>query len=545
MTTDCSRCGTAAQEGDERCRACGAPVRPLPTIARAAPETSAVATVAHAAEPPALAPAASPAPTPVAASAPRQAAPIAPATQASAAPQPHYPSPYGAYPLSPLQVPYAWAGMPTAYAGYAPVAYQGYPGYPPYTYYPPRPRAAPGDGYRVFLGWFVTVGSGLTLLGGLLFTLLSALAVARGAGGLATVGSAIGITIVPVAGGAVGVYLGIRALLKRPSLRFTLPRWWVLAAITVLALAGEVVIWNLSPVPGSIWAVLPLFTLCGLLPALAILAYANGRLANPSTWRHVLVSLIYGAAVATFIASILNVAAYFVVVLILQSFGVQITFDLNFIQDLNPANPNQALAFFLIGSVAAPIIEETTKPIAAILAIPRLRSAGEAFLVGMAAGIGFAVVETLQYFGMGQADWVSIAIERVGAGLLHGVGAGMTAMGWYLLIRGKGVRWRWIKGFGAILYAIFQHAFFNGSNLLTGLPGINQLSQNSIPLGRLPLSAGLVIVFVIYALIVVVLTYITARLRKGVLLSEREPDHLASGPGLVATAPLRPQGGAR
>jgi RsiW-degrading membrane proteinase PrsW (M82 family) len=562
MTTVCSRCGTAALQGDELCRACGAPLADMRPDQRSSPETLAAPSAepqASAAPPAAQAPSPAPAavpsavaPTPVASPPAPPVATVAPGPQPAPGfpPTPQWPPtppttyayPYGAYPLSPLYWPYGWAGAPAAYAGYLPA---GYGGYFPYAYYPPKPRPAPGNGYRLFLGWFVSIGSGLTLLGGLLFTLLFVLALSSGFDGLATLGSVVGITLVPLAGGAVGLYLGIRALLKRPSVRFTLPRWLILAAITLLALGGEIVVWNVSPVPGNVWAVLPLFVLCGLLPALTILAFANGRLANPSTWRHVLLSMFYGAAVATLIAGILNEVAYVVVVLIMQALGFQVTIDLNFIQDLNPSNPNQAIVFLLVGSVAAPIIEETTKPLAAILAIPRLRSAGEAFLVGMAAGIGFAFVETLQYFGLGQADWISIAIDRLGAGLLHGVGAGMTALGWYLLIRGKGVPGRWLKGFGAILYAILQHALFNGSNLLTAIPGVSQWSQSSFDLGHLPLTADLLITFIIYGVIAAVLIVITSRLRKGVLLAEREPDQSAPGAALVPTAPVVAQGGPR
>jgi RsiW-degrading membrane proteinase PrsW (M82 family) len=559
MTTVCSRCGTAALQGDEQCRACGAPFAIIGADLSSSPELLAApsaephsASASPATQPPSPAPAdvsSAMEPTPVASAPPRTAATVSPGPQLAPGfppapqwpqtPPPTYPYPYGAYPLSPLYWPYGWAGAP---AGYLPA---GNGGYIPYAYYPPKPRPAPGNGYRLFLGWFVSVGSGLTLIGGLLFTLIFALALSSGFNGLATLGSAVGLTIVPLVGGAVGLYCGIRALMKRPSVRFTLPRWWILAAITLLALGGEIVIWNVSPVPGSVWAMLPLFILCGLLPALTILAFANRRLANPSTWRHVLISMIYGAAIATFFAGILNEVAYVVVVLILQAFGLPVTIDLNFIQDLNPSNPNQALVFLLVGSVAAPIIEETTKPLAAILAIPRLRSAGEAFLVGMAAGIGFAFVETLQYFGLGQADWIAIAIDRLGAGLLHGVGAGMTAMGWYLLIRGKGVPRRWLKGFGAILYAILQHALFNGSNLLTAIPGVSQWSQNSFDLGHLPLTADLLITYIIYGIIATVLIVTTSRLRKGVLLAEREPDQSAPGAALVPTAPIVAQGGAR
>src|SRR5258708_33095582 len=101
----------------------------------------------------------------------------------------------------------------------------------------------------------------------------------------------------------------------------------------------------------------------------------------------------------------------------------------------------------------------------------RLRTAASGFLMGVAAGVGFNIFETAGYIGSGEADWIGVAIERVGAGLLHGGGAGMATLGWYYLINGKGGPHRWLRGFGGIFYAMPQPAIFNGSNLLGFPPG--------------------------------------------------------------------------
>src|SRR6185503_19974838 len=52
-----------------------------------------------------------------------------------------------------------------------------------------------------------------------------------------------------------------------------------------------------------------------------------------------------------------------------------------------------ALAVAMVGgAVVAPLLEELTKPLVAILLGRRLRGPAEAFLVGMAGGVGFAIV---------------------------------------------------------------------------------------------------------------------------------------------------------
>jgi hypothetical protein len=76
------------------------------------------------------------------------------------------------------------------------------------------------------------------------------------------------------------------------------------------------------------------------------------------------------------------------------------------------------------------------------------------------------MVETSGYIGMAQADWVGIALGRVGAGLLHGMGAAMAGVGWYYLFRGKNVRGRWRIAILCLIYAYVQHAIFNGGQVV-------------------------------------------------------------------------------
>src|SRR5207244_13430236 len=119
----------------------------------------------------------------------------------------------------------------------------------------------------------------------------------------------------------------------------------------------------------------------------------------------------------------------------------------------------------------------------------RLRTTASAFLKGMAAGVGFSIFETLSiYVGRGEADWIVVAIERLGAGFLHGVGAGMGALAWYYVVNGKGVRLRWLRAIGCFLYAVVQHGIYNGVAVLVSLPQPwSKLLQQPIYLYHLPL----------------------------------------------------------
>ena len=126
----------------------------------------------------------------------------------------------------------------------------------------------------------------------------------------------------------------------------------------------------------------------------------------------------------------------------------------------------------------APLIEETVKPLAVIIFIGRVRSAAEAFVLGLAAGIGFNLIETTGYISSGYQDWLSVALIRTGSGLLHGFGAAMITLGWYYLTHP--VKHRGLKVAGCWTYAVLQHAVWNGSWGLTLLPGsIGQFFNNT------------------------------------------------------------------
>jgi RsiW-degrading membrane proteinase PrsW (M82 family) len=126
-----------------------------------------------------------------------------------------------------------------------------------------------------------------------------------------------------------------------------------------------------------------------------------------------------------------------------------------------------ALATIIELAVVAPLAEETTKPLAALVRRPR--TAAEAFLFGAAAGTGFAMIENVMYASgwmWGSLDnWLPVAVLRMlGAGL-HAFGAGMVAWGFFQLrIREPG-RWRrfWLAGF----VALSAHGLWNGSVAVT------------------------------------------------------------------------------
>lgn len=549
----CPRCGAAAEPGARRCAFCGAALAEAdtsqPVVDAVNPELGATM--------------------------PRvSTAPPAPATTGPAATQPptaRYPAPSAVpYPAQPLAGVYGYPatfpmGAPAGHPGMVYPSTYGYGyGYGAYGYYPaalPAPRRAPGETYALVVAWIATVLAGICAAAGLIGGVISLILFFGGNGDdLSFLGISIGYSLGPIVAGGFGLWYGIFGILRRPSPRFQLPNAWLMLGLVALALGGALALWNINEAldraPGVAFGVFPLAFLTGALPALTILAFASQRMKNPSTRRHVWLSMFYGMTLAALLAQILEAILTFVIIFAL---GLAATDATAVLSPENTTSPKVLLAGFLVLSVVAPLVEEGVKPLGALLLIRRLRTPADAFLVGVAGGIGFDIFETITYIGSGQADWVAVAIERIGAGLLHGLGAGMGALFWYYLINGKGVPLRWLRAVGAILYAVLQHGIFNGLTLISAPavhilpPSLADWLSQPFPVGALPLQRMDVVFLVIYGVILTVLVVMTTRLRGARGMPERPAPPTPQWPAGYPYAPypyipwgygLAPQAGA-
>jgi hypothetical protein len=381
---------------------------------------------------------------------------------------------YPPYPPQP-----AYPGYPPGYSPYAP--YPGY-SYPPYAWMPPRPKQ---DSYLMAMAIVSVIGSSLVLLGGfvlIFFALLAAIVptTASSDSQQFSLVSTLAILIcVCVLGGAAGLYHSIHSLIKKPSADFSLPRFWIFLML-YLAVIGVAFLLQARGLEVAYPALtIALIALAGVFPALASGALGIRRLRSrvakplraawPTSWRRFTVALVSGASLSVLLASVLEI----VIVLVLAQF-VHIQNVQSVAQCINTPdaqscqNPGIYGLLLFVVAVVAPVVEETIKPLAVVLLIGRVRSAAEAFALGMACGIGFDLVETSFYISSGYHNWLNIALLRTGAGLLHGFGAAMVSLGWYYLIHGK--KRRFLQAFACWLYAVLQHAIWNGSWGLVLLP---------------------------------------------------------------------------
>ena len=422
---------------------------------------------------------------------------------------------YG-YPVYPVYPGYA------AYNAYAPYYYQ----YPYYQWQPAKPKR---DTYLFVISIIATVCSGLVLATGFLCAILllfvaivepssgsaaNAKMASQLFGGIVLFGA---LTLAGLVGGSFSLYHSIRSLMKRRSREFKMPWFWIFLGLYILLLAVGLATRGSNQVVTNTGLSVALIGLAGLLPALTILALGVRRIHFPrtakwpTTWRRVTVALVSGATSAILFAMIFELLLGFIV-----QAGLHVTsFNLGDPNAPIPNNGRVLLYMFLLVSVIAPLVEESVKPLAVIAIIGRINSAAEAFILGLACGIGFDLIETSGYISMGYRNWVDVAIERSSAGLLHGFGAAMTALGWYFLTHKKSLaRRRILIGLGCILYAILQHAIWNGSFVFQLLPAPigPYLDQGKIMLGNYPVSASLLIYLVETILMLIFFLYITGKL---------------------------------
>ncbi len=319
----------------------------------------------------------------------------------------------------------------------------GYPTYPyPYApYWPPPPKR---DGYRHAVAIVALICSILAILGGIgsaFFFLILALvphSTITESSYLSSLMTFAAFSISGMVGGGFSLYHSIRGLLRKPSANIILPWFWTFLVLYLLVIGVGYALQANGLEVQYLALTIFLIVLSAIFPVLALASYAVRRLRFPqwpTTWRRFTLAITSGATLGIGLALLLELG---LLVLVLRS---QAT---NFEQYLtNPNTPSNNsfgtfALIFLVVAIIGPFVEETVKPLGVAFYIGRMRSAAEAFTLGMAAGIGFAMVETVGYIGSGYQDWLAVALERTAAGLLHGFGAGMVALGWYYLTHCEG-----------------------------------------------------------------------------------------------------------
>jgi len=408
--------------------------------------------------------------------------------------------------------------------GYPPMAAPPYSPYNPYNGYPWQPPQPKRDGYLFGVAISSVVGSSLLVLAGLgclglllLFAAIPTTAKLSPSDYFAGIMLFMSLAIAGVVGGGFALYHSIRsAFLQKPSADFSMPQFWIFVLLYLVVIGVAYVLQTQGQAVAYLPLTAVLIVLAAIFPALAVLALGVRRLHFPkssrwpTSWRRFTLALVSGATLSIGLAAVLELA-FLTLLLRGQTVNPLLCIDQPNISNCQAQDVYNML--LVLVAVIAPLIEETVKPLAVVILIGRVRSAAEAFVLGLACGIGFDLIETTGYIGAGYQDWLNTALIRTGSGLLHGFGAAMGALGWYYLTHpGKH---RWLKASGCWLYAIAQHALWNGSWGLILLPApvgpfFNNLNATigsvSLPYYEI-INIGEVLVMLVFFI------YITGRLR--------------------------------
>jgi RsiW-degrading membrane proteinase PrsW (M82 family) len=254
----------------------------------------------------------------------------------------------------------------------------------------------------------------------------------------------------------VGLYHCYRKGEGAPSGAFRLPRVaWLAGGAVVAVVIGQLLLVARSDLLFSLC-----FLLAAALPPLVALGLSGERLGYQTTWRRLMAGVLSGSLLSTHLTVLLSASVSllaYALVLPLREVIAHVFASTS----LEALFYSPALAILLVEiALVAPMVEELTKPLAAFLLARRLRGPAEAFLVGMAGGVGFAILENMLYETAGARVWASIATLRGVGGVLHPLNAGLVALGWYGVRNGLPGAWARLLGLYGLAVGI--HALWNG-----------------------------------------------------------------------------------
>ncbi|HUE99285.1 MAG TPA: PrsW family glutamic-type intramembrane protease [Anaerolineales bacterium] len=268
--------------------------------------------------------------------------------------------------------------------------------------------------------------------------------------------------------GSLAVYHGLSSISNRKSSTLKLPPFFIFWIILALVLGMGSLVLNANIASDLLFP--PLFVLGAALSVFAVLAWSYRKMGFPITWRQAALAFVSGSTLSIIVTIILGTALSLVAYLLLEPFWylAEEFADIGwgapgFIERLF-ASP-LILVFLAITAIEAPIPEEFAKA----LGIPlfgraRIQNERQAFAIGLASGAGFAVLENMLYAGIYASyngwSWAGITLLRSIGTVLHPIGTGIIALGWFRMRNTEGGGAGTL--FKAYLLSVGLHTLWNG-----------------------------------------------------------------------------------
>ena len=282
-----------------------------------------------------------------------------------------------------------------------------------------------------------------------------------------------GLMVVGLGCGGTMLFQGSSALSMRPSKRLSLPPLWSMVGGFVLALVTGLGVWQvegLAPLLGP-WFIVA----AAALPPLAALGWAVNKRPGWLTWRRAGVAFSAGATVSVILAIVLGILAPLSILWLLLDLGDPVLDALEGLVDLltggEVANALSSSGFLLALfelAVVAPLVEEFAKSLVVLPLLRGTKSRRDVFLLGAAAGAGFAAVENILYALFGGRYWGGILLVRALGAAVHPLGTGLMALAWHAILEKRTQVFSEKPGFwaGLMALAVGQHALWNGGLVL-------------------------------------------------------------------------------
>ena len=265
--------------------------------------------------------------------------------------------------------------------------------------------------------------------------------------------------------GPLAAFHGFKSITNSQSSLVKMPAFYIYWIILALVMGLGSLILNIELSVELLFP--PIFMLGAALSVLAVLAWAYRKMGWPITWRQAGLAFVSGSTLSIIVTILLGTTLPYIAYMLLEP----LWYVADEFADLAWGSPGfierlfsspLILVFLAVTAVEAPIPEEFAKA----LGIPlfgrmRIQNGRQAFAIGLASGAGFAVLENMLYEGLYASyngwGWGGITLLRSIGSVLHPIGTGIIALGWFRMKDGGAG-----KLLKAYLLSVGLHTLWNG-----------------------------------------------------------------------------------
>jgi RsiW-degrading membrane proteinase PrsW (M82 family) len=301
-------------------------------------------------------------------------------------------------------------------------------------------------------------------------------------------GEIVGPLFLLIAAGAIFALEGWRLWRGGDPRIFRPRRVWLLWGLFLILLLVGLLLSLAEYLPSFVSRLPPLLlafisvTIMFLLPLLILVTVGRLMRGRGGKVRDVLAGLLSGSTIGTGLAMVIEIGIVVVLVILAVALNL-LPFDFSDVESLREQmdqpglmeNPEELLSFvtpglfaliFFFIAIITPLVEEAVKSLGIGIASIWVRpDPARAFLLGVASGAGFAMVENILNSAITGPLWTVGVFSRLAATLMHCATGGLMGWGWGQLWTER----RWTRWLLAALGAFALHGAWNG--LVVGAVG--------------------------------------------------------------------------